>query len=38
VRLADVLVEPPRTQRNLEAEVVVDRTSGDEAVVHGALA
>ena len=31
LRLADVLVEPARAQRDLEAEVVVDRASGDEA-------
>jgi hypothetical protein len=38
LRLPDVLVEPPRAQRHLEAEVVVDGTAGDEAVVHGLLA
>jgi hypothetical protein len=38
VSLADVLVEPARAQRDFEAEVVVDRASGDETVVHGVLA
>ena len=38
LRLADVLVEQARAQRDLEAEVVVDRASGDETVVHGILA
>ena len=37
LRLADVLVEAPRAQRDLEAEVVVDGPAGDEAVVHGGL-
>ena len=37
LRLADVLVEAARAQRDLEAEVVVDRAAGDEAVVHGGL-
>ena len=35
LRLAHVLVEAPRAERDLEAEVVVDGAAGDEAVVHG---
>ena len=31
LRLADVLVEAPRAQRDVEAEVVVDGPAGDEA-------
>ena len=34
LRLADVLVEPAGAEGDLEAEVVVDGSAGDEAVVH----